>query len=153
MDELVRMGVDDFGRDVFLAFTTHVTDLISIDSPTTPFVLFVGADATSLSADMLYSVAAAVLANGAAYVAWWGPGCDRAEQIFDEAAVGDGSATPLDVITTSHADESIFDALEFATKSAVLEGSQTTVVVFAGNVHWYNEAQNCLEDLLGANAG
>jgi hypothetical protein len=56
------------------------------------------------------------LAQGLVAVAAWGPNCGEVETQFDEAIVGDGSAVEtVDnvILTTSHADESLDEALEF----------------------------------------
>ncbi len=56
------------------------------------------------------------LKQGLAFVCVWGPGCVIAEETFDEAIVGDGTHKETEddvVLTTSHADESLEEALEF----------------------------------------
>jgi hypothetical protein len=75
--------------------------------------------------------------------------------VVDEAVVGDATQDVYgNVMTTSHPDDAISEALEFATTSAIPDEAfvahcSTLIVAFVGNVNWYNEAQNCLEDLLG----
>jgi len=90
----------------------------SSDWPATPswdgecFALFV---ATDRDLD-IGSISARALEQGLAAVAAWGAGCEDVETAFDEAIVGDGSKveTIEDVIlTTSHAEESLREALEF----------------------------------------
>ncbi len=56
------------------------------------------------------------LRQGLAFVCVWGPGCVIAEETFDEAIVGDGTRKETEddvVLTTSHADESLEEAVEF----------------------------------------
>src|SRR5689334_22465464 len=43
-----------------------------------------------------------------------GKGCARIEDLIDEIIVGDGSDDSRFILTTSHADERVEDALEFA---------------------------------------
>ena len=90
----------------------------SSDWPATPswdgehFALFV---ATDRDLD-LGSIPARALEQGLAAVAAWGVGCEDVESAFDDAIVGDGSKVEdLDdvILTTSHAEESLREALEF----------------------------------------
>jgi hypothetical protein len=55
------------------------------------------------------------VAAGAAFVSAWGPGCALLEDVFDEAIVSSGHPeTRHDVVlTTSHAEESLGEALDF----------------------------------------
>ncbi len=64
-------------------------------------------DATELAED--------AVARGVAFVCTWGPGCAIVEDAFDDAIVTSGRAeTKHDVVlTTSHAEESLEEALEF----------------------------------------
>lgn len=158
MHELERAGQDNLGREVFLTYVPELTQLLHIELPSAPFVLFIGADTTDAIPQPLSQIAQVMIDASAVYVLCWGPNCDQAEEVFDEAAVGDGSVARHTVMTTSHPGESILEVLEFATSVAVpidefADSCQKVIVAFVGNVHWYNEGQNCLEDLLGRNAG
>src|SRR5882672_10878830 len=90
----------------------------SSDWPATPswdgeyFALFV---ATDRDLD-IGSIPARALEQGLAAVAVWGAGCQDVETAFDEAIVGDGSkveAIENVILTTSHAEESLREALDF----------------------------------------
>lgn len=156
---LESAGYDDHGRNTYITFVPHLTELGGLIPPDSPFVLFIGADARSLSSDEIYEVACRLIARGAVYLLAWGPGCERIEEIFDEAFVGPDPRrrdTEPVLMTTSHPDVTILEALNFTSTAAVPDSSyasmcQTVVVVFVGNISWYNEAQNCLEDLLHDN--
>jgi hypothetical protein len=147
-------GTDALGRAAYLGFANDLEELAALTVPSRPFVLFVGADASGRIPEPYYSTAKRLLELGAVYVLCWGPDCRRAEDLFDEAVVGNGSADRFGrVITTSHPAESIREALEFATTVAVPNDDialncSTLIVAFVGNVHWYNEGHACLEDLL-----
>jgi len=52
--------------------------------------------------------------NGLVYVGVVGKDCEKIEDIIDEIVVGDGSETRPFVLTTSHPNESVDDAIEFA---------------------------------------
>ena len=60
------------------------------------------------------------LARGLVFVSAWGPGCELIEETFDEViALSRPDETPGDaVLTTSHADESLEEALEFFLEAA-----------------------------------
>ena len=81
------------------------------------------------------------LAQGLAFVCVWGPGCVIAEDTFDEVIVGDGTHKETDddvVLTTSHADESLEEALEFfldvmTPSKALVPGCDARVVFALGD--------------------
>ena len=61
------------------------------------------------------SIAEDAVARGAAFVCTWGPGCSMVEETFDDAIASSGQPETKDdvVLTTSHAYESLEEALEF----------------------------------------
>ena len=151
--QIEHCGTDRLGRATYLGFVDDIAELATLNVASAPFLLFVGADATRSIPEPYYSLAERLLKMGLVYVMCWGPDCQRAEDVFDEAIVGDGTRDPFDaVMTTSHPAESICQALEFATSAASPHAGASPceglVIVFVGNIHWYNEGQNCLEDLL-----
>jgi hypothetical protein len=76
------------------------------------FALFV---ATHRDLD-IGSIPARALEQGLAAIAAWGAGCEYVETAFDEAIVGDGSKVEgieNVILTTSHAEELLREALEF----------------------------------------
>lgn len=52
--------------------------------------------------------------DGVAFVGVVGHDCARIEDIIDELVVGDGTREPYSLLTTSHPDETVTDAVEFA---------------------------------------
>lgn len=60
-------------------------------------------------------LARAAIDGGLAFACAWGPGCAMIEEAFDEAIVSDGREETSDdvIMTTSHVDESLDEALEF----------------------------------------
>jgi hypothetical protein len=54
------------------------------------------------------------LTDGVAFVGVVGEDCSRVEDIIDELVVGDGTNEERFILTSSHAGETIDDALEFA---------------------------------------
>jgi len=88
--------------------------------PTGNFVLMLLADFREWPGGAFVDWAAQVIGAGAVYVCCWGPGCRRAEDCFDEADVyleeTAGRELPV-IMTTSHSDEPIEEALWFAANS------------------------------------
>jgi hypothetical protein len=54
------------------------------------------------------------LAGGVKFVAVVGHDCERVEDLIDELVVGDGSTPARFLLTSSHAGESVADAVAFA---------------------------------------
>jgi hypothetical protein len=91
----------------------------SLTLPSKNFVLFVAADKPSTDG-MLTDFAATTLAQGACYVTTWGTDAARVETFFDLAAVARGTVNDNDlVMTTSHANETLEEALFFAVTLAM----------------------------------
>ncbi len=92
------------------------------------FRLFVAADISHISADVVSQFAAAALARGMVYFCAWGRDCERFHDIVDEVVVEDdvlgkrrfvGPTAKDAVMTTWHDDESLEEALEFFINSAL----------------------------------
>lgn len=64
--------------------------------------------------DVLDSFVEACLASQVLLIAVVGDGCERIEDIIDEIVVGDASDPTRFVVTSSHADEGLEYAVEFA---------------------------------------
>lgn len=77
------------------------------------------------------------VAQGLAFASAWGPACAMIEDVFDETIVHTGKDETADdaVLTTSHPDESLEEALEFFLDAAAAARGRsddcTTWVVFA----------------------
>jgi hypothetical protein len=87
-----------------------------------PFVMFSAFDARDATDDDLARFALRVLEQGCAYVCAWGEKAGRVELAFDRVAVDAQLAgrpyVPDVLMTTSHEDESLDDALWFAVVTA-----------------------------------
>ena len=116
------------------------------------FILFVAVDATSIDDNALEALANKLLGQGAAYVCAWGPECERVHQAFDVAreAVYPNDAERL-VMTTSHADETLAEALWFALFTALPgEGfgdrCDDLLALSVGNDEWTAQIGSWLEN-------
>ena len=133
-------------------------DLVDLSTHVHPnFVLFVAADETDTSAAEWQKIADNLLQAGAVYVVLWGPGCRELENHFDLAyvvateihrtlTVPSGSV----VMTTSHADESLEEALWFGFHAALPDDAyvddwHASVAVSVGNNEWYRRIEDYLE--------
>jgi hypothetical protein len=59
-------------------------------------------------------VAERLVEDGVAFVAAVGPDCEVVEEIVDETAVGDGSTDHPFILTSSHPNETLQEAIAFA---------------------------------------
>jgi len=128
--------------------------MFDLDIPPGNFVLFLAEDVDgALSHAELSRAADHFLRQGAVYVCAWGPRCAKHEDAFDWSAL-ELELDPV-IMTTSHADESVQDAFEFAVLVAepaeqYRNACQSVVGVFVGNVNWYNTiAEYCDDELSG----
>ena len=155
--ELHFAGLDKLGRQVHLVFTAELSAIQHLTFPSVFAVLLAGRT-IELTVDVIYSTAEVLLERGAAYVMCWGEGANRCEDLIDEAVTMNTLDNPdaPTLMTTAHEDETIEEVLEFATTVAVpAEGfaaCRDVVLVFHGNVNWYNEAHILLENMLSDGA-
>lgn len=122
------------GREVWLLDAARVGDWPDAPPWKSPgFALLFAADHSLAVAKL----AERALAQGLAMACTWGPGCAMTEDEFDEAIVDRESDETADdvVLTTSHADESLAEALDFfldaATPSRARVAGCRAWVVFA----------------------
>jgi hypothetical protein len=137
----------------------EISDLIwppALKVPSKRFRLLVAADTSKLSTDLISEFALAALEHGMVYFCSWGPGCERFHDIVDEVVVADdltqqkfSGSKPGDVImTTSHDDESLEEALEFLPFAIPTEGflpdSDFRLVICLNNPAWaYKQTSSC----------
>jgi hypothetical protein len=118
------------------------------------FILFIGADASFASDDVLSSYAAAAISAGCVYVCAWGPDCERVHDYFDIADLemsgwsGDGAV----VMSTWHPNESLIEALYYALIVAMPENederrpANRSSVVAVVQRPWLAETRSLLSD-------
>jgi hypothetical protein len=69
---------------------------------------------TSGNLSRLDSTVAEFMAGGVAFVAVVGPRASYVEDLIDEICVGDGTAEPYELLTSSHEGATLQDAIEFS---------------------------------------
>ena len=130
----------------------------SLQLPSSRFRLFVAADSRDSSVQAVSKFALAALRQGMVYCCVWGPGCERFHDIVDETVVEEDinecrfvGMTPKDVIiTTWHIDETLEEALEFFTTSALpseglIPNSDFRLVACVGHPEWTVTASSVLQ--------
>lgn len=134
-----------FEREVLLISLPSLESPFSwSSSPKRPFACFCATDAHSVPVEVLSKFCSRVIELGCAYLCAWGPGCERVHDAMDEEAMGD-DPPKTDVgciMTTSHADESLEEALWFFLNCTVPEedyapnGCGTAVIFSVGRSDW-----------------
>jgi hypothetical protein len=123
------------------------------------FRLFVAADISGASNDVVSQFAAAALARGMVYFCAWGLDCERFHDIVDELVVEDevlgerrfvGPTANDTVMTTWHDHESLEEALAFFTNFALptqgfVADSSFRLVICIRNPDWADTATRMLQ--------
>jgi hypothetical protein len=130
----------------------------SIPSQCRRFRLFVAADIGDVSVEAISEFASAALSRGMVYFCAWGRDCERLHDIVDDAIAADDlgerrfvGPTPNDVVmTTWHKDESLEEALDFFSISAVptdgfAANSNFRLAICVGNPEWARTATRVLQ--------
>ena len=144
------MGFDDlFGRHQFLLSVGDVAEIPSgIVLPTSRFVCLVVWDAANVGDEEIAHLAQQLLHSGAVYVCAWGPDCQRVHHLVDVQAMD--SAEPGNdeavVMTTSHEDEPLADAVWFSRMCAfpdpkLADDCGSTLVLVIGSPAWAEEVR------------
>ena len=140
---MVPLGRDLFSRDLFLMSLRSWDDWPSeLVLPSPHFCLLIAGDARGVPDKALSRVANAALDGGCVYLCAWGPDCMRVETSFDQECAERESAkqTPV-VMTVSHREETLDDALEYLTEiafpnEAFADGCRSAIIAVVGNTGW-----------------
>ncbi|MGC1490061.1 MAG: hypothetical protein WA798_01730, partial [Candidatus Acidiferrum sp.] len=106
------------------------------------FGLFLALDAVAIDVERIRRVAEKLLRRGLVYLCTWGSDCERVHDIFDEVDVRmDPEQQKPVVMTTSHSDESIEEAVWYFVNCAFSEEAYLPTCldwIFApvGNREW-----------------
>jgi hypothetical protein len=145
-------ATDGLGREVFVLSLPAVTSTPFLKLSSPQFACLVACDSTALDGPQLVALGRWLINQGASYVCAWGPGCQDMEDAVDQAAVEiemeNGAERPV-VMTTSHPDDSLEEALEFLSRCAwpdedYLSKTASTVAIAIGNAAWAQEMRSWL---------
>jgi hypothetical protein len=142
-------------RDIYLCLADSISDLPQRIKPASQnFGLLLLIDAHPLKSEEIRLAGAKLVDQGLAYLCAWGPDCERVHDIFDEASQIRNSQLSCDdvVMTTSHSDEPLIEALWFflhgAFPTKCFETSCTDwVIATVGNPDWEQEIRNRIEEV------
>jgi hypothetical protein len=143
---LLPLGHDMLSRDRFLvslrSWSNWPRDL---DLPSEHFCLLLVGDATGASDEAIGNLAGAAIDAGCVFLCAWGPDCDRVHCLFDEALVDRDLAgvlpDALSVMTTSHAEETLDDAIQFLSTAAwpadpFVDTCRCALIAVVGDTDW-----------------
>lgn len=105
-------------------------------------------DAQDKPVEAIANFARKLIDAGCVFIGFWGPGCERAHDVFDEEEVGDGrGAEDTSVVMTSwHETESWPEALDFLMDfGSTAEGSTSQcndlLILCFGSTDWAAQAE------------
>jgi hypothetical protein len=156
---------DFFGREIFFISVSSIEDFNFENIPKISkyFTLFISNN-SELDVDLYFDKAKDFIKSGLAYMCAWGNKNELIHDLFDEASVmlevdGEIKRDENDnvVMTTSHQDESIKEALEYflmntSPTDKYYDDCKTALVLVVGNssdgdnLKLYLENQNLLDD-------
>jgi len=147
-------------KKLYLCAHDSIGQLADHIKPTSQhFGMLLVMDAKRIDSDEIFGLADKTLTAGLVYLCAWGPGCERVHDLFDEQYLTrelgprpwgeDASTRKWDdvLMTTSHADESLEDALWFFVHSAIPTASYRRtctdwVMAVVGNREWEQEIRS-----------
>jgi hypothetical protein len=131
-------------KEIYLCAVDSLHQLPCSIKPTSRhFGLLIVMDAVSLREADLSQAAKELISKGLVYLCAWGPDCERVHDRFDEESVVEKLPAETDdvLMTTSHSDESLSEALwfflncAFATKSYE-QTCADWIIATIGNERW-----------------
>ena len=138
------------GRSAFFDRNVYLIEAEDVTSARIPqgvfagyFVCFFAMDASKIQDELIYDLAQHMIRDRCVYFCTWGPDCERVHDIIDEAVVGDSPPDSVvqGIMTTSHSDESLADAL-FYFFSCTVPDEQFVTCRSALILSTSNEAEN-----------
>ena len=143
-------------RNLFLCETDGIENLPLVVKPSSArYCLLLAMDARSIEAGTLIQIASTLAGSGLVYFCAWGPDCERVHDLFDEGSMEADLALAGDdvLMTTSHAEESLGEALWFFVHSTfptdgLKEGCSDWIVACVGNKEWSNEIRRISHDVV-----
>ena len=147
----IRLIGESLGRQLYVARLSNLDDWpTQFDEPVRPFVVFTALDAKGLTDVELREFARMLLDQGCVYTCSWGTDAKRVETAVDlvamEAALAGQPYVEDVVMTTSHEDESLDEALWFAVFVAYPSDFEAQAVLVISEDKWAGEIESRLAD-------
>ncbi len=146
--------IDGYGRRLFSLSIQSLSDIPpELALPTRHFVCVLACDATNLQNEDIIRFASTLIDNGLAYSCVWGPDCSRVDGLIDLALVEreliEGVEYPI--MTTSHAEESLDEALWFGIwvtfpDESYADDCGSVLVISVANPIWKAQIEERLTD-------
>ncbi len=145
----------NIGRDAVMErelFAIAVSDFGALPSsftfPSQHFAALLVADTTNEPVATLSTFAETLLRSGCSFFCAWGPGCERAHDIFDECC----QDTPSVIMTTWHSDEPLDEALWYFLRvafpdDAYSDTTRSALAVTVGHSDWAAQVDRRLRDI------
>ena len=154
MASVEKLGYDKTTeRDLFvLELPTSGKCPADLSLASSGFVCLIAWDARSATLDEITEFARRLLQAGVVFVCAWGPDCERVHDIVDAEREGSTPPSAVDrvVMTTSHDNESLAEALRFALVAWPHEGYEehcrSTLGVAIGSPSWAAEIRNAFSN-------
>ena len=120
----------------------------SFSFPSQHFVALLVADTTQVAAETLGSFSRALLSSGCSFFCAWGPGCERAHDLFDEECLFASAV----IMTTWHDDEPLDEAIWYFLRTtfphdAYWHGTHSALAIVVGDPHWASHVERRLRDI------
>jgi hypothetical protein len=116
--------------------------------PSRHFAALLVADTAQVATDALSAFSRDLLRAGCSYFCAWGPGCERAHDLFDQECL----FTPAVIMSTWHADDTLDDALWYFLRAtfpddAYWDTTRSALAVVVGDAHWAAHVERRLRDI------
>jgi len=138
---------------VYYCHIERLAELKTLDYPSRFFTILLCANFEQETVDSLSSLTNILIEKGNLYFCAWGPGCERAHDIYDETLVERelNGGKELLVMTTWHDDEPLEEALWFMLFCAMVEDEKwdncSSIIITVGNNQWRQKVESYVSDI------
>lgn len=148
---------DDLSYPIYSAMIESIDNLRDLEYPSKYFVLFLAADFQKIENEKLIATAKNLINQGLSYICAWGPECEYAHNAFDLANImwEEDHSQNFRVMSTSHEDESLDEALWFCIFNAAVDDEFwdecSTIAVAINEKSWAETIETNLSDVAAFN--
>jgi hypothetical protein len=150
--QLTHIGWDDLmERDLYFLAAPDIAALPQLYSfPSQHFAALLLGDTTAVDAGALAAAAQVLVRYGCSYFCAWGPGCERAHDIFDEECLD--VPEPAVIMTTWHDDEPLDEALWFFLRTTwpddtYFDTTRAAIAITIGSSEWAAHVERRMRDI------